>query len=172
MIRLLEIPKLSDSKSFEGGHRHGRVPAIRNVSRLEVHLTSKREAVAAAYLRAAHAYILISMPTGTSTIFGVFQAILALLLNRTNSVLADKVMRNEKFASEIFCHKPLSFMLHRKMKSQICAARRQNKGGSIGSELLRQIRMLTVAGFPTAAPTEVDFAQCRGISSTPASETS
>jgi hypothetical protein len=26
-------------------------------------------------LRAAHAYILISMPTGTSTIFGVFQAI-------------------------------------------------------------------------------------------------
>jgi hypothetical protein len=67
---------------------------------------SKREAVAAAYLRAAHAYILISMPTGTSTIFGVFQAILALLLNRTNSALTDKLMRNEKFASEIFCHNP------------------------------------------------------------------
>jgi hypothetical protein len=30
---------------------------------------------AAAYLRAAQAYMLISMPTGTSTIFGVFQAI-------------------------------------------------------------------------------------------------
>jgi hypothetical protein len=44
----------------------------------------KREAVAAAYLRAAHAYILISMPTGTSTIFGVFQAIWLSLLNRTN----------------------------------------------------------------------------------------
>jgi hypothetical protein len=29
-----------------------------------------------AYLRAAQAYMLISMPTGTSTIFGVFQAIL------------------------------------------------------------------------------------------------
>lgn len=29
----------------------------------------------AAYLRAAQAYMLISMPTGTSTIFGVFQAI-------------------------------------------------------------------------------------------------
>jgi hypothetical protein len=28
-----------------------------------------------AYLRAAQAYMLISMPTGTSTIFGVFQAI-------------------------------------------------------------------------------------------------
>jgi hypothetical protein len=36
--------------------------------------------VSTAYLRAAHAYMLISMPTGTSTILGVFQAILALLL--------------------------------------------------------------------------------------------
>jgi hypothetical protein len=31
--------------------------------------------IAARYLRAAHAYMLISMPTGTSTIFGAFQAI-------------------------------------------------------------------------------------------------
>jgi hypothetical protein len=30
---------------------------------------------ARAYLRAAQAYMLISMPTGTSTIFGAFQAI-------------------------------------------------------------------------------------------------
>jgi hypothetical protein len=30
----------------------------------------------AAYLRAAQAYMLISIPTGTSTIFGAFQAIL------------------------------------------------------------------------------------------------
>jgi hypothetical protein len=43
------------------------------------------------------------MPTGTSTIFGVFQAILALLLNRTNSARWDKLMRIENFASEIFC---------------------------------------------------------------------
>jgi hypothetical protein len=49
--------------------------------------------------------MLISMPTGTSTIFGVFQAILALLANGTNSALTDKVMRYENFASEIFCHK-------------------------------------------------------------------
>jgi hypothetical protein len=43
---------------------------------------------ASAYLRAAQAYMLISMPTGTSTIFGAFQAILALLgQNRTNSAL-------------------------------------------------------------------------------------
>jgi hypothetical protein len=40
------------------------------------------------YLRAAQAYMLISMPTDTSTILGVFQAILALLgeKNRTNSL--------------------------------------------------------------------------------------
>src|ERR1700743_3653311 len=42
----------------------------------------KREAVAAAYLRAAQAYMLISMPTGTSTIFGVFPAIVSLLLGK------------------------------------------------------------------------------------------
>ena len=45
--------------------------------------------VASAYLRAAQAYMLISMPTGTSTIFGAFQAILALLRsNRTDFALA------------------------------------------------------------------------------------
>src|SRR6202171_295242 len=69
-------PSPGDSRYFEGGHRHPHGPPIGNVSRLEVHLKSKRDAVALAYLRAAHAYILISMPTGTSTIFGVFQAIL------------------------------------------------------------------------------------------------
>jgi hypothetical protein len=35
------------------------------------------------YLRAAQAYMLISMPTGTSTIFGVFQAISDLLSGGT-----------------------------------------------------------------------------------------
>lgn len=44
---------------------------------------SKYRAVARAYLRAAQAYMLISMPTGTSTIFGVFQAISDLLSNGT-----------------------------------------------------------------------------------------
>jgi hypothetical protein len=56
----------------------------------------KREAVAAAYLRAAHAYILISMPTGTSTIFGVFQAILALLVNRTDFALRGQTTAERK----------------------------------------------------------------------------
>jgi hypothetical protein len=62
----------------------------------------KREAVAAAYLRAAHAYMLISIPTETSTIFGVFQAIWLSLLNRTDFALRAKLVRNANFASEIF----------------------------------------------------------------------
>jgi hypothetical protein len=53
-------------------------------------------------LRAAHAYMLISMPTGTSTIFGAFQAIGLSFWKRTHSALSDKVIPNEKFANEIF----------------------------------------------------------------------
>jgi hypothetical protein len=55
--------------------------------------------------------MLISMPTGTSTIFGAFQAILALLLDRANSTLPDKLMLFKKFASEIFAREPLIVML-------------------------------------------------------------
>jgi hypothetical protein len=48
--------------------------------------------------------MLISMPHGTSTIFGAFQAILALLGYRgRTSALPDKLPRDEKFASEFFC---------------------------------------------------------------------
>jgi hypothetical protein len=36
---------------------------------------SRADRLDAVYLRAAQAYMLISMPTGTSTIFGAFQAI-------------------------------------------------------------------------------------------------
>ena len=58
---------------------------------------------AAAYLRAAQAYMLISMPTGTSTIFGVFQAILALLRVKSDVLRpADKLIQIKKFASGIF----------------------------------------------------------------------
>jgi hypothetical protein len=46
--------------------------------------------------------MLISMPTGTSTIFGAFQAIVTLLQNGTTSALAIKLACKEKFASEIF----------------------------------------------------------------------
>ena len=98
------------------------------MSRLEVHLKLKRKAVALGYLRAAHAYMLISMPTGTSTIFGAFQAILALsffnFFNRTDSALADKLMRNEKFASEIFFKLALTLSAYAapRKTSRLCAA--------------------------------------------------
>jgi len=62
-----------------------------------------REAIAADYLRAALAYMLISMPHGTSTILGAFQAILALLAKGSISAFATKLSRSRKFASEIFC---------------------------------------------------------------------
>jgi hypothetical protein len=46
--------------------------------------------------------MLISMPTGTSTIFGAFQAILAILAKPDQPALPDKVIGIGKFASEIF----------------------------------------------------------------------
>jgi hypothetical protein len=56
--------------------------------------------VASAYLRVAHIYMLISIPTDTSTIFGAFQAIeLSLIETGTFSALVDKVMQAKKFAS-------------------------------------------------------------------------
>src|SRR6266702_8273349 len=62
----------------------------------------KRRTIGAGYLRAAHAYMLISMPTGTSTIFGAFQAIWLSFCCRTDSALEGKVLRIKKFASGIF----------------------------------------------------------------------
>jgi hypothetical protein len=53
--------------------------------------------------------MLISMPTGTSTIFGVFQAILALLARPGECRPPYKLLRKEKFASEIFGRAPVSF---------------------------------------------------------------
>jgi hypothetical protein len=53
--------------------------------------------------------MLISMPTGTSTIFGVFQAIWLSFQDRANSARPDKLLRKEKFASEIFGRTPVSF---------------------------------------------------------------
>jgi hypothetical protein len=57
----------------------------------------------AIYLRAAQAYMLISMPTGTSTIFGAFQAIVLSIKGvRDISVLSIKLPCYEKFANGIF----------------------------------------------------------------------
>ena len=78
--------------------------------------------MATAYLRAAHAYMLISMPTGTSTIFGVFQAILALLLKPDELRPGDKLIPFKKFASEIFwpCLPPVYVASQREL-TLLCA---------------------------------------------------
>jgi hypothetical protein len=56
--------------------------------------------------------MLISMPTGTSTIFGVFQAILALLVKSDElRPRRSKVIANEKFASDFLA----SVLLQRKI---------------------------------------------------------
>jgi hypothetical protein len=46
--------------------------------------------------------MLISMPTDTSTIFGVFQAITGLLLNRDDFLPLVKVIQFQNFASDYF----------------------------------------------------------------------
>jgi hypothetical protein len=83
MIRLLDNQSAEETKSaywigkpkrheVNAGFKHN--PTIGSVSGPESTCV-KRRTNAARYLRAAHAYMLISMPTGTSTIFGAFQAI-------------------------------------------------------------------------------------------------
>jgi hypothetical protein len=172
-----------------------------NVSRLDVHLKSKheaskreaskreaseREALAAAYLRAAHAYMLISMPTGTSTIFGVFQAILALLVKPDElRPHQGKLVGIEKFASGIFFIRPRGFPCCIAKGIHLIVRRRcQTKDGSTGSDWGALIRtgaphrdraassdkeLVRTRRFPKPGPTKVDFKLCRAISSTPAS---
>jgi hypothetical protein len=70
--------------------------------------------------------MLISMPTGTSTILGVFQAILALLVKPDELRPPPKIVANENFASEIFCHKPLFLCCNATRFSQFCAFLGQN----------------------------------------------
>jgi hypothetical protein len=57
-------------KRFDEPSKRPRPQGWREAPILGAGRSSRRD-----YLRAAQAYMLISMPTGTSTIFGVFQAI-------------------------------------------------------------------------------------------------
>ena len=65
----------SASKKFGGGHRCCAQSPKGSFVTTGGPPPWKYGTVALAYLRAAQAYMLISMPTGTSTIFGVFQVI-------------------------------------------------------------------------------------------------
>jgi len=101
MIRLLEIPssdigklcllETSISESSKVDTRAATFPLSGTCHAWRSTLSQNEKLSLPAYLRAAHAYMLISMPTGTSTIFGVFQAILALLVvKRTISALTAR----------------------------------------------------------------------------------
>jgi hypothetical protein len=90
------------SENFKGGCKHER-PFMG--ARRAGYPPWQRVKLSSAYLRAAQAYILISMPTGTSTIFGAFQAILALLeVNPDELRPGDKIIRIKSFVSKIFRH--------------------------------------------------------------------
>jgi hypothetical protein len=79
--------------------------------------------------------MLISMPTGTSTIFGVFQAILALLVKPDELRPAHKVIRKQKFASEIFFtpKTPPFLCCNAKIIHGLVRSFRQTNDGSMGS---------------------------------------
>ena len=99
--RVLKNVRERRLKNFKGGRGVKVTPSQARHSRQST--LFKKDAFAAAYLRAAQAYMLISMPTGTSTIFGAFQAILALLKVKPDELRpGNKVIRNENFASGIF----------------------------------------------------------------------
>jgi hypothetical protein len=76
--------------------------------------------------------MLISMPTGTSTILGVFQAILALLVKWDELALSGKLLRKEKFASEIFCHFRARFYVAAQKKFTASCDPMPNQGGING----------------------------------------
>jgi hypothetical protein len=131
---LRKTPENSASENFKGGCGVKITPSQARHSRQST--LFKKDAFAAAYLRAAQAYMLISMPTGTSTIFGAFQAILALLKVKPDELRpAVKVIRNENFASGIFpagwgsCTNGATHNMFRRRPQVSC----QNNDASIGS---------------------------------------
>src|SRR5579864_5794364 len=73
---------------------------FRSAVRPEDHLIY--ECICSPYLRAAQAYMLISMPTGTSAIFGAFQAILALRLGGCPP-LCPPGYCGKKSSAKLFC---------------------------------------------------------------------
>jgi hypothetical protein len=94
--------KNSDMRRWTAGGRPHQGP-----SRPQVHLRQLHAMIRRDYLRTALTYMLISMPHGTSTIFGAFQAIFgAPCKTGRNSALSTKVTSQQKFASEIFSFKP------------------------------------------------------------------
>jgi hypothetical protein len=86
-----------------------------------------------AYLRAAQAYMLISMPTGTSTIFGVFQAILALLQKRDELHPSLQASAERKVRQRNLYGQSRRALLRRKLGAGTAEGFRQTKTGSMTS---------------------------------------
>jgi hypothetical protein len=81
------------------------------------------------------------MPTGTSTILGVFQAILALLSNRTNFVLFNNLVSFEKFASEIFGRNPMCCYVAARKELTVLCEPMSNQRQINGFKMVRLIRV-------------------------------
>ena len=74
--------------------------------------------------------MLISMPTGTSTILGAFQAICFSLDAGRHSGIRVKVLRIEKFASKIFCRELRSvYVASQKDFTGLCGFTRSKQRG-------------------------------------------
>jgi len=120
-------PSPGDPRQDKGGRRIVYAPVQERVTPGGPP-ASEREDVAGYYLRAAHAYILISMPTGTSTILGVFQAILALLATGRlpPSLLSYSVLKSSPMKSFVMNlpHVPL---LQRKKSFRVGLAWASNR---------------------------------------------
>ena len=174
-------------KRFEGGHQHVHGPDSGTCHAWRSTCV-KREAYAAAYLRAAHAYMLISMPTGTSTIFGVFQAILALLvetgrtppsqykLARTKSSPVKSLVANP---SPFYVAVQDEFTVLCGLPSKQCRINRFRvartaTGCCCRSTLAWRVpdkELVRATGSAREPSTKVVFDPCRDISSTPVSAT-
>src|SRR6476646_1660851 len=109
---------------------------------------------AAAYLRVAHIYMLISMPTDTSTIFGAFQAISAFpLLPGELRPCRLRYCGSKSSPAKSFAWNPHLFMLHRKEISRGCVkVLGQNDVGSSYSRLLAPPRMAILGDGALPAP--------------------
>jgi hypothetical protein len=130
--------------------------------------------------------MLISMPTGTSTIFGVFQAILALLARPGECRPSYKLLRKEKFTSEIFGRKPVFFYAAMQQEfTYLCDPmsnqRRINRFWIVRSAPARDLvrhrrgrvpyKQLLKRVAPQPERPKEGFDSCRGIFSTPGSAT-
>jgi hypothetical protein len=110
-------------------------PRSGNSSQPAIHLRGKYGAVAFAYLRAAQAYMLISMPTGTSTIFGVFQAISGSPFERDGRLSSRQKDRATPEIAQAGIRSP-TMAHHRSGGRWICVAISQGKRGSRAVSLL------------------------------------